>query len=168
MGLIEALGIDWKILLAQFFNFGILMLILWRFAYKPVLSLLEERRLKVEKSLDDAEEATLRLKNANEESKQILIKSRQEASLIIEQAQIQAEARQKQVVKEAEENISLIMDKEREKIALDKAASLQQLKQELSVMVLAGLQKFLGDNLDNNHDQKVVEKIVKDLENSKK
>ena len=69
MGLIYALGIDGRILLAQLFNFAILVFILWRFAYKPVLNILEERRLKVEKSLDDAEAATKRLKQAEAESK---------------------------------------------------------------------------------------------------
>lgn len=166
MGLIKALGLDGRILLAQLVNFSILIFVLWRFAYKPVLGILEERRLKVEKSLDDAEEAAARLENANAESKQILLKSRQEASQIIEQAQIQAELRQKEVVRQAEESIGVLMNKEREKIALEKEASLQQLKQELSALVLASLQKFLGENLNNERDQEVVNKIVKDLGNS--
>jgi F-type H+-transporting ATPase subunit b len=166
MGLIKALGLDGRILLAQLVNFSILIFVLWRFAYKPVLGILEERRLKVEKSLDDVEEAALRLENASAESKQILIKSRQEALRIIEQAQVQAELRQKEVVRQAEENIGTLMNKEREKIALEKEASLQQLKQELSALVLASLQKFLGENLNNDRDQVVVNKIVKDLGNS--
>lgn len=166
MGLIKALGLDVRILLAQLVNFSILIFVLWRFAYKPVLGILEERRLKVEKSLDDAEEAAARLENANAESKQILLKSRQEASQIIEQAQIQAELRQKEVVRQAEESIGVLMNKEREKIASEKEASLQQLKQELSALVLASLQKFLGENLNNERDQEVVNKIVKDLGNS--
>ncbi len=166
MGLIKALGLDGRILLAQLVNFSILIFVLWRFAYKPVLGILEERRLKVDKSLDDAEEAASRLENANAESKQILLKSRQEASQIIEQAQIQAELRQKEVVRQAEESIGALMNKEREKIALEKEASLQQLKQELAALVLASLQKFLGENLNNDRDQEVVNKIVKDLRNS--
>lgn len=163
MELIKALGIDWRILLAQFFNFVVLVWILWKFAYKPVLSLLEERRLKVEKGLDDAESAAKNLAAAEEESRRLLLKTRQEASAIIEKAQVQAEERQKDVVKKAQEEIGEMMEKERGKIAAEKAASLASLKEELSAMIAAGLEKFFREGLDENRDNKIVARIAKEI-----
>ena len=51
----QGLGIDWNKLIAQMISFGILLYVLWRFAYKPVLDILEKRRDKVEESLKNAE-----------------------------------------------------------------------------------------------------------------
>lgn len=163
MGLIKALGIDGRILLAQLFNFSILVFVLWRFAYKPVLNILEERRSKVNKGLDDAEAAAERLRLAEEESKQILIQARQSASQLIEKAQQQAELRQQEIVKKAEEDIGVMMEKERAKIKAEKDSSLAQLKGELSGLVLLSLKRFLTEDLDDKRDQEVIKRVIKDL-----
>lgn len=164
MGLITALGIDGRILLAQFVNFSVLVFVLWRFAYKPTLDILEERRLKVEKGLDDADASAKKLQNTKEESKQLLIKARQEASAIIESAQKQADERQQEVVTKAEKEIQAITEKEREKIKTEKEAVMTQLKNEVSGLVLAGLQQFLSENMTDQRDQAVISKIVNNLE----
>lgn len=163
MGLIHALGIDGRILLAQFFNFAILVFVLWRFAYKPVLNMLEERRLKVEKSLDDVEAAAKRLEQAEMESKKILLASRQEATKILEAAQIQAEEKQQEVLRQAATDISLLISKEKERLMLEKITILAGLKKEVSSLLLAGLKKFLDENIDDKKDQVVIEKIIKNL-----
>jgi len=164
MGLIQALGIDGRILLAQFLNFAVLVFVLWRFAYKPIFNVLEERRLKIEKGLDDADAAAKNLLLTEEENKQLLIKAKQEAALIIEAAQQQADERQKQVVAKAEKEIEAITEKEREKIRLEKEAVMSQLKNEVSGLVLASLQKFLSENMTAERDKDVISKIVNNLD----
>jgi F-type H+-transporting ATPase subunit b len=163
MGLIKALGIDGRILLAQFINFAVLMWVLWRYAYKPVFKMLEERKAKVEQGLDDAEKAALSLKEAEVESKKIILEARQEAIKLLEQAQSKGEERQQEIIKKAELEIGAIMEKERMKISAEKANSLTELKGEVSQLVMIALQKFLEDNLDDKKDQELVAKIVSNL-----
>lgn len=163
MGLIKALGLDGRILLAQFINFAILMFVLWRYAYKPVFKILEERKNKIHKSLDDVERATIRLQEAEVEAKKIILESRQEAVKILSEAQAKAEVKHQEIVKKAEEEISFIMDKERVKLANEKAHSLEQLKSEVAGLVMAALVKFLEDQLDEKKDQAVITKIVANL-----
>ena len=164
MGLIHALGIDVRILLAQFFNFAILVFILWRFAYKPIFKILEERRSKIEKGLNDAEASAERLRLAEEESKKIILQSRQEAAQVMEKAQKQAELRQAEIIKKAESDIAIIMDKEKAKIAAEKNATFIQLKQEVSSLVLLGLQRFLAESLNDTRDQEIIAKVIKSLD----
>ncbi len=163
MGLIKALGLDLRILLAQLLNFAILMWVLWRFAYRPVFKILEERRLKVNKGLDDAEIAASKLEEAEARNKQILLEARQEANKILEQAQAKAEHKQEEIIAKAEAEIGVIMEKERAKIALEKSKSLSQLREEVSALVMLSLKKFLENNLDEHKDQAIVEKIVASL-----
>jgi F-type H+-transporting ATPase subunit b len=163
MGLIKALGIDGRILLAQFINFAILIWVLWRYAYKPVFKILEERKEKVGKGLDDAEKAALNLKEAEEEKIKIILEARQEAIKVLEQAHLKGEERQQEIIKKAEQEIGAIMEKERSKIAAEKSNSLAELKGEVSNLVMIALQKFLEDNLDDKKDKELVAKIVSNL-----
>ena len=63
--LFEAFGIDWKLLLAQAVNFGVLFVALTYFLYKPVLKTLDERKQKVAKGVTDAEAAEKMLAEAD-------------------------------------------------------------------------------------------------------
>mgnify|MGYP001588456271 CR=1 FL=1 len=62
MELISKLGIDWKLLVAQIVNFFILLFVLYKFAYKPVLEMLEKRSKTIEKGIHDAKASEERLK----------------------------------------------------------------------------------------------------------
>jgi F-type H+-transporting ATPase subunit b len=161
--LIQALGLDLRILLAQFVNFSVLVFVLWRFAYKPVLKILEERRLKIEQGVKDSEAAEEKLSLAVQESKTIIATARQEASAIIDEAQGRGEARYQEVVLKAKEDLRVIMDKEKEKLQQEKQNLVAQVKTEASELIIKSLEKFLGTNMNADSDQKVIEKIIKEL-----
>ncbi|MCX6724301.1 MAG: ATP synthase F0 subunit B [Candidatus Staskawiczbacteria bacterium] len=59
---ISEFGIDWKLFLSQLVNFGIILIVLWFFVYKPVLKVLKDRNKKIKEGLDKADEADVRLK----------------------------------------------------------------------------------------------------------
>ncbi len=63
--LVEKLGLDWKLLLAQGVNFGIILVVLRVTAYKPIMKLLEARRKKIEQGLVDAKAAKDMLESAD-------------------------------------------------------------------------------------------------------
>jgi F-type H+-transporting ATPase subunit b len=161
--LIQALGIDLRILLAQFVNFAILIFVLWRFAYKPILKMLEERRLKIEQSLKDSEEATLKLEESNKEFKRIISEARVEASTIVFEAQERAEIKYQELITKAKVDIKKVIDKEKFGIAQEKAAIYEQLKTELSSLLVLSLEKFLGENIDEKKDSQAIARLVKEL-----
>lgn len=161
--LIQALGIDLRILLAQFFNFGLLVFVLWRFAYKPIFKILEERREKIEKGLEDANKAQIRLADSENESKEIIANSRREASRFIEEAQKKAELKYQEIVASAESDISKKTEAEFKKIEAKREAIVSEVKKEVASLVALSLEKFLQENISGEKDQKLIEKIVKDL-----
>src|SRR5680860_182309 len=161
--LIQALGLDLRILLAQLFNFALLIFILWRFAYKPVFKILEERRQKIAKSVADADEAGIRLQKSNEESKEIISNSRREASLIIEEAQKKAELKYQEIVASAQEDIKKQSTLEMGKIKKEKEAIMSEVKKEVTQLVVLSLEKFLKEKMDGEKDEKIIDKIVKEL-----
>jgi len=161
--LIQALGLDLRILLAQFINFAVLVFVLWRFAYRPILNLLEERRKKVEQGVKDAEAATIQLEKAISDGKEIINKSHQDAKLIIDETQVKAEKKYQEIINQAKEDIKIQMAKEKEKINQERGALVSQAKTELSQLLILSLEKFLNERMDKEVDKKVINKIIKDL-----
>ena len=119
--LFAAFGIDWKLLLAQAVNFGIVLVALWYFLYKPVVATMEKRRAVVAKGVEDAlraeeklagadTEATERINKADMEAGQIVARSRQAASSesakIVDEARSRAEALQKDAALRAAEEVA--------------------------------------------------------------
>lgn len=112
--LFHQLGIDWKLLVSQAVNFGLLIVALRYFAYKPILELLSERKKRIEEGLLKAEEADRRLSDANLLAKTKVRGAEEEAMLILKdtenkvknlEVQLTARAHEKETVmmREAEE-----------------------------------------------------------------
>src|SRR3989338_792281 len=88
--LFSNLGIDWKILLAQIINFAILLFILQKFAYKPIVKMLNSRREEIEKADKHASEIDARIKNIEETKEAALAEARKESTKMIKKAETNA------------------------------------------------------------------------------
>ncbi len=100
--LFDAFGIDWKLLIAQVVNFGVLFIALTYLLYKPVLKTLDERKEKVAKGVLDAEEAAEKLATADSEVSAKLKTAESEAEGIVAGARDTAGAEKARILKEAE------------------------------------------------------------------
>ncbi len=101
--LLVSFGVDWKLLIIQAVNFGILLVALTYFLYKPVLNVLDERRKKIEQGVMDASDAKAKLENAQEDVKQIIGDASSQADGIILAAKGTAEEKGKGIIANAEE-----------------------------------------------------------------
>lgn len=161
--LIEALGLDLRILLAQFVNFAVLIFVLWRFAYKPILKLLEDRRLKIAQGVKDSEESGLKLQEAEDRKKEIITESRKEANLIIEEAKNKAEIRYQEIVNKSKADIQVIIADEKEKISNEKKAAILEIKKKTAELIILALEKILAEKITDKKDAALIERIVKEL-----
>ena len=91
MEILGKLGIDIHLLVAQIINFIILLFILNKFVYKPILKEIEEKNIEDNKKQKELEEKENQLKSQLEEAKNEIIKSKKKANNIIEEAEILAE-----------------------------------------------------------------------------
>ena len=160
--LISALGLDLKILLAQFVNFSILIFVLWRFAYKPILKLLEDRRLKIDQGIKDSEESANKLQEA-EEQKKIIMAETHKANLIIEESRIKAEKRYQEIIGKTKEDLRVVMAEEKEKIIFEKKAAIVEIKKQTAELIVLALEKILSEKVDNKKDAEIIARVVKNL-----
>jgi len=108
-GLLEQLGINWKLLLSQAVNFFILLLVLRFFVYKPLLAAIKKRREKIEEGLQKAKEADVRLKEVDIIAKKHLHEADQKAISIIKTTEEKAEQLKQSLQKKAEDHQKELM-----------------------------------------------------------
>lgn len=154
-------GVQPVLLLAQIVNFLVLLFILKKLLYKPILKVLEERKQTIVQSLKNAEEIEKKLaKTAEEEEKRILkaakegekiIKEAQDmAVLLIEEGKIKAETLAEQVLQDARNQALL----EGEKIK-------KEMREHLSGFVMLALEKVTGKVINKEDQKKLIEDTVK-------
>ncbi len=158
--LISKLGIDWKLLIAQIVNFLVLLFILYKFAYGPILAMLEKRQKKIEKGLADADEAHKKLAESEEKQKEILKKARGEAKVIVEKAYIQAEKSKSEIAVEAKVQAEKILANAKMEIEREKEKTLGEIKSEIGGLVIAAAEKIVGEKMDGEKDRELIEKSI--------
>src|SRR3989344_7739155 len=100
--LLAAFGVDWQLLVAQAVNFGIVLVALWYFLYKPVLAMLAKRQRVVAKGVEDAEEAGRMFAGADSEVTKRVAAADEQADAIVSAARESATIEKVRLLKEAE------------------------------------------------------------------
>lgn len=101
MELITALGIDLRVFIAQLINFAVLVYVLYRYAYHPILNLLAERKEKIRRGIEDAEASAKALAEASEEKRNIIAAANKEAEAMAARAKEHAEKKAEGILDDA-------------------------------------------------------------------
>ncbi len=160
MELFNALGINGKILLAQFVNFAVLIFVLWKFAYTPILNFLEERRKKIEEGVKNSELAVTRLAEIAEKEKEVIIEAKKEALNILNEAKDNAEKRGNELIKKAQEEASSVIVKEREKFNQEKIEAFKEMRNSLSELVVLAVEKVIDEKMSPEKDADIIKKAL--------
>ncbi len=161
----EILGIDWKLFVAQLINFGLVLFVLWKWVYKPLVKILNERTGKIDKSLREAQEIEKRLGETKVEQENILAESRQEAAAILERAEKEAGETKDRLMREAEDKINKQLEVARQKLSEEKEKISREIKSEVAGLVEQALVKIIPEQLGEKADKKNIKKILEKHEN---
>lgn len=160
--IVSTFHLDIKLILAQLVNFFIILGVMYKFAYKPTLNLLNDRSEKIAKSLDQAREIEAKLVTTEEERRAVIAEARKEASAIAEKAKKTAEERREEMIAKAKDEIGQIIDQEKEKIRAEKAEALKAIRTEVAELVAMSVEKVLAEKMTKKEDKELIKKIVKE------
>lgn len=146
MEIFHAFGIDWRLLIIQAVNFGLLLIALWYFLYGPLMKLLDERRAKIEKGVKDADRAAHDLARAEEERRSIVAAAAKEADAMAERARKSAAQREKEASEEAEAKAARILAAAEAESEELRARALSNAKEEMARLIVLGAEKALRAN----------------------
>ncbi|MCI0565579.1 F0F1 ATP synthase subunit B [bacterium] len=143
--ILETFGINWKLLVIQIINFGLLLAILHRYLYKPVLAILEERRAKIEKGIRDADAVEEKLAHLKKEESVILAKAHGEGDRIIEESRRTGAEKEHGIVSEAEERGRRIIAESERRAEEEKERILAESRGELARIAVLSAEKILRE-----------------------
>ncbi|MCR4281358.1 MAG: F0F1 ATP synthase subunit B [Candidatus Kaiserbacteria bacterium] len=141
--LLTVFGVNWKLLLAQGINFALLLAILSYFLYKPILRIIDERREKVAQGVRTAEEAGLRLKDAQTKSENIVGNASREAESLVKTARTRADERGAEILKTAEMRAQGILADASARAEEDKRRALKESEKEITRAAMIAAEKIL-------------------------
>lgn len=161
MELLGQLGIDWRLLAAQMVNFLILLGVLYKFLYRPVLAHLEERTVRIEKSLSEAKRIEVQAKQADEERVRFLAEARKEAQILLEKAAQDVETLRRKMTEDARREAERIVDSGKIQLEIHKEALLKDVRREVIGLVVSASRHVLGDVMDENIDASIAKSALR-------
>lgn len=151
-------------ILAQMLNFFILVWILARFAYKPLVSMMQERKERIAKDLADAQAARNEAEQFKADYAAQIANARQEAQQIVEKALQQAEATTREQLAAAREQIEREKERARQDIVNERDRAMNNLRNEVISLSVAMATKVVAKDMDSETNTKLIEDAIAKLD----
>jgi F-type H+-transporting ATPase subunit b len=158
--LVKTFHIDIKLMLAQVVNFSIVLFVLYKFAYGPILKNLNSRTDKIEKGIKDAQEATTKLTEMEKKEKEVLTQAKEESQKIINQAEETARKSKELIATEAKAQSEKILADAQRRIEEEKGKMLAEVKAEIAGLVVLATEKILHEKIDTTKDSELINKAI--------
>jgi len=146
-------------------SFTVVLVLLKRFAWSPILSMIKEREDTIENALKSAEKAKEEMAMLTANNEKLLQEARNERDKMLKEAAATKEAIVNEARTKASDDASRIMAKAREEINNDKMAAIVELKNQVAILSIEIAEKILKTQLENSTAQK--ELVARELENIK-
>lgn len=162
-GVAGTFGLRGDLFAAQLINFLLVLLVLWRFAYRPIMRMLEERETKIAESVKNAEAIEKRLRDADAEHTKVVNAARVEAQAILEKAVSDTELRKNEMVEAAKREVERVIQKGKQQLDEERVAMLVTARKDLVDIAVKAAAKILTEGLTEKKSQSMAEEMVRKL-----
>lgn len=147
----------------QIINFTILLFLLKKYLYKPILNILEQRAKKIHEGLEAAEKSIEEREKLEKQKKRVLVEAEKNATKILEGARLQAKKLEKQLVEKAERESEKRLAKA-DSLAKSKLSDMQEeLQRKFSEAVVNTTETLLKDSIDVKNQRVIIRNQIQDL-----
>jgi F-type H+-transporting ATPase subunit b len=148
-------------------TFLVLLALLAKFAWRPLLEALEQRQESIRKALDDARRAKQELEGIHAESAKLLAQARSEASEIVSRSRSDADRFREEMKDKARAEAAALVRTAERQIELETTRALQQIRQEAVDISVGIASKILQRNVSREDNERLIEETFKQLEASR-
>lgn len=159
--LLTSLHVDWHILLAQIANFLILLFLLSKFAYKPVIKLLNERRKMVEDSVERSQAIEQKFQEFQEYRAKQLQEVRKEAQQILLTAHESAEKEKEEILAKTRTQLDVLFARAEKQIEQQKVEMVAKAEKEIVTLLIPSLTRVLKDSVDEQTQKSILDQAAK-------
>ena len=144
-------------------TFVLVLVVLSKVAWKPILNALQSREQEIADALRNAEQAKKEAERLLHENKLQLEKANNETARLIAEGRAVAEQMKNDIVAKANESAKTMMSQAKEEIEREKEAALQQLRTEVADLAIGVAEKIIDENLDTAKQKKLIDKVLQQL-----
>lgn len=141
-------------------SFLLLMFLLSKFAWKPLLKMLNEREEKIRTAIEKAENAEKKLETLNEQGEKILSDARSESQKLLLSTKETAQNLKEEIEREAKQKATSIIDQARVQIQAEKNQVLSEIKNELSSFSIMIAEKLIKKNINKDDNMKLINESI--------
>lgn len=157
------LSIDIWVLATQIFNFLIIVFLLQRFLYKPVLSMLDKRKREIEKGIELTTKLAQEQEKLDTRKKKIVKEAQEEGQRIISEAIIQAKKEEERIITEAKKAALLEYEKMKQLNAREREKTLDEAREQALTYAISISEKLLSEKLSQEEQKRLLEKSIQEL-----
>lgn len=159
----DKLGIEPIQLLTQIFNFVVMLVLLTKFLYKPVLRALSERRKKIQEGLAYADKMQEELEKSDKKRQEVIDKAKDEARKIIEESKKSGKLLEAEIVEKAHKEAGAILEKGRKELEMEKTEMERELRGNTVEIAQTWVETVLGDVLSAKNQKEIINRKLKEL-----
>ena len=163
MELLAKLGVDWKLLIAQIVNFTILLAVLGVFVYKPLLNLLDDRRERIRKAMEDAEKIEKQKKEMDDLRLEQLKKIDMEVGALLERGKHHAERMRDEILDQAKREAGQILEKGRQQLENERSRVFQEVQGSVARIIVGMTEKILEREFSQSDQKRLLSALEKDI-----
>ena len=150
------LGLNLGLLLFQIFNFTILVILLYAWAYKPILRMLDNRKQKIAQGLEDARIASEARANAEQDAAKIIAEAQSKANQVVRDSTERAEAAALEIRAAAEAESTKEREAALAEVQIERDRMLGDLRSQIAALAIAAAQKLVGESLDEQRQHALI------------
>lgn len=144
-------------------TFLLLLFVLKKFAWKPILAALDERENAIKESLEKAEKAKDDAQKMLEQNQASIAKAEEEARKIVNESRVYADKLKEQLLHESKQQAQKILEDAKKEIEQKKDETFNELKNQIAEIAVGAAEKIMMQNLDKNSQSKLVEKYIQEI-----
>lgn len=163
MDFFQRFGIDWPRFIATTVNFCIVLWVLHRFAYKPIIAMLDERKKRITESMANADKIKTELASTQEQRAKVLSEASAQAERIVTEARTAAEQVRERTVAEARQQAEAEVRRAQQQIAVERDRMVTDARRDIVALVIGTTAKVTGKVLTPADHQRLTEETTKEL-----
>jgi F-type H+-transporting ATPase subunit b len=144
--------------------FAVVLLVLRRFLFKPVLGAIEKRQEGINRALDEAQQAAASVQQSRENAEKTLTEASSQAQEILRRAEQAAADIQERARADARREVETILSRARDEIARERAAAVQEIRAQTVDLALLAASRVIEANLDVERNRRLVEETIRSAE----
>ncbi len=161
--LFSKLGIDWRLLIANTLTFFIVLWVLRKFAYRPLMNVMAKRQATIGEGLDAAKRSQEELTAIQTEKQRILEETKTESLKMLQSTQADAQKLRQQLLDQAQSDATALTQRTAAELERQRKQMIESAKGELADLVVAATSKVVGQQLDEKLQKTLADQAIKEV-----